>query len=253
VLLPVRRLHHLFDAGPLGLAQQCEHALLLGDALDLWFVSLPQRLGGGDSLGQIIAYEAIDSADLRPLAMFLERQPSWSDFPMILLTRHGGGPERNPAAARFAEILGNVNFIERPFHPTTLASIVRRAVRSRRRQYEARARLEDLSEGEQRLQTAQKAGRLGFWALDVEGIVLNASKCCQLTLVARLKIASLLVVGAHAVLYHRTPHHDALRSWAKKLMQTKPFKLVAVALANKMARIAFAIMRGRTRYSAAPA
>jgi hypothetical protein len=29
-------------------------------------------------------------------------------------------------------------------------------------------------------------------------------------------------------------------------MQTKPFKLVAVALANKMARIAFAIMRGRT-------
>jgi len=35
-------------------------------------------------------------------------------------------------------------------------------------------------------------------------------------------------------------------------MQTKPFKLVAVALANKRARIAFAIMRGRTTYSAAP-
>jgi hypothetical protein len=29
-------------------------------------------------------------------------------------------------------------------------------------------------------------------------------------------------------------------------LQTKPFKLVAVALANKMARIAFAIMRGKT-------
>ena len=62
----------------------------------------------------------------------------------------------------------------------------------------------------------------------------------------------LLVVGAHAVLYHRKPHEDALRSFAKKVMQTKPFKLVAVALANKMARIAFAIMRGRTTYSAAP-
>ena len=57
---------------------------------------------------------------------------------------------------------------------------------------------------------------------------------------------TLLVVGAHAVLYYRKPHDDALRSFAKKLMQTKPFKLVAVALANKMARIAFAIMRGRT-------
>jgi transposase len=44
-----------------------------------------------------------------------------------------------------------------------------------------------------------------------------------------------------------------LRCWAKKLMQTKPFKLVAVALANKLARIAFAIMRRKTIYSAAPA
>ena len=45
-------------------------------------------------------------------------------------------------------------------------------------------------------------------------------------------LRKLLVVGAHAVLYHRKPHHDALRSWAKKLIQTKPFKLVAVALAT---------------------
>src|SRR5580704_382841 len=51
VLLPVRRLHHFCDAGPLRLAQQCEHALLLGHSLRPWFVSLPQRLGGGDSLG----------------------------------------------------------------------------------------------------------------------------------------------------------------------------------------------------------
>ena len=66
-------------------------------------------------------------------------------------------------------------------------------------------------------------------------------------------LRKLLVVGAHAVLYHRKPHDDALRSFAKKLIQIKPFKLVAVALANKMARIAFAIMRGKTTYSAAPA
>ena len=62
-----------------------------------------------------------------------------------------------------------------------------------------------------------------------------------------------LVRHAHAVLYHRKPHDDALRSFAKKLMQSKPFKLVAVALANKMARIAFAIMRGRTSYCAVSA
>ena len=35
-------------------------------------------------------------------------------------------------------------------------------------------------------------------------------------------------------------------------METKPFKLVAVALANKLARIAFAVMRDQTPYSAKP-
>ena len=62
-------------------------------------------------------------------------------------------------------------------------------------------------------------------------------------------LRKLLVVGAHAVLYHRKPHTDALRMWAKKLMDKKPFKLVAVALANKMARIAFAMLRARTTYN----
>lgn len=61
-------------------------------------------------------------------------------------------------------------------------------------------------------------------------------------------LRKLLVVGAHAVLYHRNRHEDALRVWAKRLIDTKPFRLVAVALANKLARIAFAIMRDNNRY-----
>ena len=51
----------------------------------------------------------------------------------------------------------------------------------------------------------------------------------------------------------RRPLPDALRTWAKKLMETKPFKLVAVALANKMARIVFAILRNGASYAAAAA
>ena len=66
-------------------------------------------------------------------------------------------------------------------------------------------------------------------------------------------LRKLLVVGAHAVLFHRKPHTDPLRSWAKKLIEKKPFKLVAVALANKTARIAFAIMRTKTVYREIPA
>ena len=41
--------------------------------------------------------------------------------------------------------MGNVTFLERPFHPTTFLSVVRTAVRGRRRQYEARKHLEELA------------------------------------------------------------------------------------------------------------
>jgi transposase len=63
-------------------------------------------------------------------------------------------------------------------------------------------------------------------------------------------LRKLLVVGAHAVLVHQAKHSDPLRNWARKLLETKPFKLVAVATANKLARMAFALMSQNTRYHA---
>jgi signal transduction histidine kinase/CheY-like chemotaxis protein len=51
----------------------------------------------------------------------------------------------------------------------------RAATRGRRRQYEARARLEEISEREDQLQTALTAGRLGSWTLDVAQMMFHAS------------------------------------------------------------------------------
>jgi len=62
-------------------------------------------------------------------------------------------------------------------------------------------------------------------------------------------LRKLLVVGAHAVLFHRRRYSDSLRRGADRLMETKPFKLVAVATANKLARIVFSLMRDETHYS----
>ena len=121
----------------------------------------------------IIADEALRGADLSPLLSLLANQPAWSDVPIVLLTHHGG-PEQNPSA-RLGKMLGNVTFLERPFHPATLVSLVTTAVRGRRRQYEARSRMEDLVEGEQRLQHALKAGRLGSWQLEAEFLELDCS------------------------------------------------------------------------------
>jgi signal transduction histidine kinase/CheY-like chemotaxis protein len=89
----------------------------------------------------ILAEEAVRTADLQGLVAWIGAQPPWSDLPVILLTLRGAGSERTPEAARLTELLGNVTFVERPFHPTTLISVVRTCLRGRRRQYEARARL----------------------------------------------------------------------------------------------------------------
>ena len=94
----------------------------------------------------VVTEEALTGVDLHPLSAWLEAQPEWSDFPFILLTRRGGGLERNPAAGRHLEVLGNVTFLERPFHPTTFVSLAQSALRGRRRQYEARTRLEELNQ-----------------------------------------------------------------------------------------------------------
>jgi transposase len=61
----------------------------------------------------------------------------------------------------------------------------------------------------------------------------------------------LLVVGAHAALYRikSGKTQSPLADWARNLLAKKPFKLVAVALANKMARIAWAIMAGDDCYN----
>ena len=68
------------------------------------------------------------------------------------MTDHGGGPERNPIAARWLEPWATSSFLERPFHPTTLMSVARATMRGRRRQHETRSLLEDLRQGELRLQ-----------------------------------------------------------------------------------------------------
>jgi signal transduction histidine kinase len=98
----------------------------------------------------IIAAEALRGVDLDPLLTYLHQQPAWSDLPIVLMTHHGG-TEQN-GSSHLSGLLGNVTFLERPFHPVTLISLVSTALRGRRRQYEARDRLIDLSESELRLQ-----------------------------------------------------------------------------------------------------
>jgi PAS domain S-box-containing protein len=110
----------------------------------------------------VLTEEAVATADLHPLSSWLDDQEEWSDLPFVLLTSRGGGLERNPAAGRHLEVLGNVTFLERPFHPTTLVSLGRSALRGRLRQYEARSRLQALHESETRYRVLFESLDEGF-------------------------------------------------------------------------------------------
>jgi PAS domain S-box-containing protein len=141
----------------------------------------------------LITEESLVGVDLRALSAWLGAQPEWSDFPFVLITGRGGGLERNPMALRHLETLGNVTFLERPFHPTTMISLARSALRGRRRQYEARARLRalheltgslerqveartsELRDGEARLRAIFETNYQYQGLLSTQGVVLDAN------------------------------------------------------------------------------
>jgi transposase len=59
----------------------------------------------------------------------------------------------------------------------------------------------------------------------------------------------ILVVGAHSVL-RRAKLHPEKYPWLTRLLARRPFKVVAIALANKMARIAWALLAKGGTYQA---
>lgn len=141
--------------------------------------SLVEAIREGVGIG-VLSEEAIRDADLGPLSDWLAGQPTWSDFPFVVLTERSGDLDEDAGSLRRMLDLGNVTFLKRPFPPMTFASIVRTALASRRRQYEARDQLDRISAAEDRLSFALQAGQLGAWELRLPGWDLNASEIFKL-------------------------------------------------------------------------
>ena len=67
------------------------------------------------------------------------------------------------------------------------------------------------------------------------------------------RLRQLLVLGATAVIRHVKPGRASSAVWLLELLKRRPRKLVAVALANKMARILWAMMTRGQAYRPSPA
>lgn len=94
----------------------------------------------------LIAEEALPAGEVA-LAGVIERQPPWSDLPILLLTRHG---EDSCTTFHALESLGNVTLLERPVRASAVASAVRSAIRARARQYQTRAHLVEREQADRR-------------------------------------------------------------------------------------------------------
>lgn len=85
----------------------------------------------------VVAEEQLRDGALDRLIELIEAQPTWSDLPLLVITRSG---RPYPVSKRLGEV-GNVTLIERPIHFRPLVSMVRSALRDRRRQYAIRRSL----------------------------------------------------------------------------------------------------------------
>lgn len=85
----------------------------------------------------IIGDEALRSNAILSLSERLRNQPSWSDFPLLIMTS-GGEETQGSLRLKLLEPLGNVSLLERPLRKATLISSVRSALRARQRQYQIR-------------------------------------------------------------------------------------------------------------------
>jgi transposase len=72
----------------------------------------------------------------------------------------------------------------------------------------------------------------------------------QITKQGNPYLRRLLVIGASAVLRHAGKGSSPLLKWAEEIRRRKPPMLASVALANKLARIAWAVMGSETGYRA---
>ncbi len=93
-----------------------------------------------DELGKgvgafFIVEEALNAEFLRSFSGFLKYQQTWSDLPIIVLSKRGLDA---PGMRRIYQELGNVTLLERPVQSVTLLTAASSALRGRNRQYEMR-------------------------------------------------------------------------------------------------------------------
>ena len=115
----------------------------------------------------LVVEEALQDVD--GLVEWIARQPSWSDFPFIILLGPGASAECGGHELDVLQRAGNLTLLERPVLTATLLSAVRAALRARHRQFQVHDALEALTVSERRYRTLAEALPQLVWTSDAKG------------------------------------------------------------------------------------
>jgi PAS domain S-box-containing protein len=117
----------------------------------------------------VITEEALIGQDTSGLVEWVAQQPSWSDFPFIVLLEPGASAEAVSQERDALQQSGNLTLLERPVGAATLVSAVRAALRARGRQYEVHDALIALTASERRYRTLAEALPQLVWTSGPDG------------------------------------------------------------------------------------
>ena len=96
----------------------------------------------GDGIGAVlVAEEALGPRASGMLLDVLGKQAPWSDVPIVVLTAEGELSRAIPGALEKLASNANVTLLERPVRVATIVTVMRSALRARRRQYDVRDHL----------------------------------------------------------------------------------------------------------------
>jgi signal transduction histidine kinase len=121
----------------------------------------------------IISEEALTFRAITELHRVVEKQPPWSDFPLILLTVGGRVTVQSERLRELRRPLGNIFLLERPIRPETLASTLEIALRGRQRQYQIRDQMQQYARAQEALRRSEKLAVTGRLAASIAHEINN--------------------------------------------------------------------------------
>jgi PAS domain S-box-containing protein len=116
----------------------------------------------------VLTEEAFGAEGLDELLARLEKQPSWSDIPVVILMQ---GDRGSLGAAGILHKLRNLTLLERPAPMRSVASAVQAAVRARLRQYQIRRQIETIREGQQQFEALANSIPQLAWMAKPDGSI----------------------------------------------------------------------------------